>query len=148
MLKDNVNVLGKLDITLTGPSGEVKDTRQVPNLVVQTGLDFIASRMKDTTYDVMSHMAVGEDNTSPVLADTTLAAEVSGSRTALTSTNVSTDQITYTTTFGPGVGTGALVEAGVFNAASGGTMLCRTIYDVINKGAADTLTISWTVTIN
>lgn len=148
MLKDNVKVLGKLDITLTGPSGEVKDTRQVPNLVVQTGLDFIASRMKDTTYDVMSHMAIGETNTTPALGDTTLGSEIAGSRTALTSTNVSTDQITYTTTFGPGVGTGALVEAGIFNAASAGTMLCRTTYDVINKGAADTLTISWTVTIN
>ena len=148
MIKDSVTATGKLSIVLTSGTGVVKEVREVPNLVVQTGLNFIASRMKDATADVMSHMAVGETNTTPSNGDTTLLAEVAASRTALTSTSVSTDAVTYTTTFGPGVGTGALVEAGIFNAASGGTMLCRTIYAVINKGAADSLTISWTVTIN
>jgi hypothetical protein len=148
MIKDSVTATGKLSIVLTSGTGVVKEVREVPNLVVQTGLDFIASRMEGVSSDVMSHMAVGETNTTPSNGDTTLLAEVAASRTALTSTSVSTDAVTYTTTFGPGVGTGALVEAGIFNAASGGTMLCRTIYAVINKGAADSLTISWTVTIN
>jgi hypothetical protein len=148
MIKDSVTATGKLSIVLTSDAGVVKEVREVPNLVVQTGLNFIASRMEGVSSAVMSHMAVGETNTTPSNGNTALLSEVAGSRTALTSTTVSTDAVTYTTTFGPGVGTGALVEAGIFNAASGGTMLCRTIYAVINKGAADTLTISWTVTIN
>lgn len=148
MIKDTVTATGKLSIVLTGESGVVRETREVPNMVVQSGLDFIAARMKDDTVAVMSHMALGTDNTTPSLGNPTLAAEVSGSRTSLTSTAVSDNAITYTTTFGPGIGTGALVEAGIFNASSGGSMLCRTTYAVINKGVADTLTISWTVTIN
>jgi len=51
-------------------------------------------------------------------------------------------------TFGAGVGTGAVTEAGIFNASSAGTMLCRTTFSVINKAAADTLGITWTVTVN
>jgi hypothetical protein len=102
--------------------------------------------MKDATANVMSHMSVGTTSTTPTLSDTALGSEVSGSRVALTSTVVSGSNVTYTATFNPGVGTGALVESGIFNAASSGTMLCRTTFAVINKNAADTLTISWTTT--
>lgn len=146
MFRENFKITGKLKIVLTDENGAVKDERAVDNLVVQSGLNFIASRMKDATADVMSHMAVGTTSTTPVLSDTTLGSEVSGSRVALTSTVVSGSNVTYTATFSPGVGTGALVEAGIFNAASSGTMLCRTTFAVINKNAADTLTISWTTT--
>jgi hypothetical protein len=50
-------------------------------------------------------------------------------------------------TFGAGVATGAITEAGVFNALTAGTMLCRTVFSVINKGALDTLVITWKVTV-
>ncbi len=54
---------------------------------------------------------------------------------------------TYTATFPPGVGTGALVEAGIFNDPAVGTMLSRVVYPVVNKGAADTMSVTWTVTV-
>lgn len=145
-LKDHVQATGRLVITLTGPDGAVKETREIENLVVTVGKGYIASRMKDATATVMSHMAVGTTNTTPDVGDTTLAAEAG--RVALTSTNVVSNAVTYLASFPAGTGTGALVEAGLFNASSSGTMLARTTFLVINKGAADTLGISWTVTIN
>jgi hypothetical protein len=155
MLKDSVKVTGKVNILLTDASGVEKDKREIDNLVVLTGREFIASRMRDASAAVMSHMAVGTDNTAPAASDKNLGAEVSSSRTALTSTTNSSNTTTYTCTFNPGVGTGALVEAGIFNystpsgsPSAAEILLCRTIFAVINKGAADTLTISWTVTIN
>lgn len=45
-------------------------------------------------------------------------------------------------------GTSAITKAGIFNTASSGTLLCRTVFAAINKGANDTLAITWTVTIN
>ena len=54
----------------------------------------------------------------------------------------------YVATFPAGTGTGAITEAGILNASSSGTLLCRTVFSVINKGAADTLGITWTVTVN
>lgn len=145
-LKDHVQATGRLVITLTGPDGVVKETREIENLVVTVGKSYIASRMKDATATAMSHMAVGTTNTTPAVGDTTLAAEAG--RVALTSTNVTSNAVTYAASFPAGTGTGALVEAGLFNASSSGTMLARTTFLVINKGAADTLGISWTVTIS
>ena len=54
----------------------------------------------------------------------------------------------YVASFGAGTGTGAITEAGLLNASSSGTLLCRTVFSVINKGANDTLGITWTVTIS
>lgn len=144
---DKVRVTGHVNMVLTGPDGRVKETREIQNLVVTAGKGYIASRMKDATATAMSHMAVGTNATAAAAGDTALGAEVGASRTALTSTNVSTNVVTYACTFAAGTGTGALTEAGIFNNSSGGTMLCRTVFSAINKGAADSLTVSWTVTV-
>jgi hypothetical protein len=90
-------------------------------------------------------MAVGTGATAPVIGDVALAAEAA--RVALANTVVAAAIVTYTATFGAGVGTGALAEAGILNAAAAGTMLVRTTYAVINKGALDILNVTWTVTV-
>ena len=139
---------GKVNVVLKDEFGNVKEDFTVNNLVVDTGLDFIASRMKDATATAMSHMEVGTDNTAAASGDTALGAAVSSSRTALTSTTVTDNAVAYVCTFAAGTGTGALTEAGIFNASSAGTMLCRTVFSVINKGASDSMTVTWTVTIS
>ena len=147
MFTDNIIPQGMLSIQLTGPDGVSKYDEVVPNLVVTTGKNWIASRMYDTSIpDDMSHMAVGTNNTAAAAGNTTLNTE--SARVALTSTTVSTNTTQYVATFGAGTGTGALVEAAILNASSSGTMLCRTVFSVVNKGADDTLTITWTITIN
>lgn len=147
MITDTINPKGQLRIQLTGPDGSVKVDETVKNLVVTAGKNWIASRMYDTGIpNEMSHMAVGTDNTSAAAGDTALVSE--SARVALSTTTVSTNTVEYVATFGAGTGTGALVEAGVLNAGSGGTLLCRTVFSVVNKGSDDTLTITWTITIN
>lgn len=143
-----LTIVGHLSIQLHDEHGALKDSRKVPNLVVTAGKNFIASRIKDATATAMTHMAVGTTATAAAAGDTTLGAEVGSSRTALTSTTVSTNTVVYVCTFGAGVGTGALVEAGLFNASSAGTMLARTVFSTINKAAGDSLTITWTLTIS
>ena len=145
-MEDLFKVTGNLDIVLTGPDGKIKEQIHVPNLVVTVGKNFIASRMVGTTSAVMSHMAVGTNSTTPAAANTVLVAEVA--RVVLTSGTSALNVASYSATFGPGIGTGALTEAGIFNASSAGTMLCRTTFDVINKGSADSLAINWNVTVN
>lgn len=147
-LIDPIKAKGSLVIVLRGPDGKIKEERKVENLVVQTGLNYIASRMKDASATAMTHMAVGTNNTAAANGDTALGAEVSLSRTALTSTNVTTNSVAYACTFAAGTGTGALTEAGIFDASSSGTMLARTVFSTVNKGAADSLTITWTVTVS
>ena len=59
MIKDNLKLRGDVSIVLKSADGSVKDSRAIKNLVVNDGLNFIVSRMKDTTQGAMSHMAVG-----------------------------------------------------------------------------------------
>lgn len=144
--KDSSKVTGSVNVVVRGEDGAVKQEFTVPNLVVDSGLAFIASRMKDTSDAVMSHMAVGTDNTAADAGDTTLGTEIA--RVALTSTTVTDNAVAYVASYPAGTGTGALTEAGIFNDVTAGTMLCRTVFAVINKGAADSMTVTWTVTIS
>lgn len=144
-MNEQIKAQGKLHILLKSEDGTVLVDKTVPNLVVSVGRNFIASRIAGNATPVMSHMAVGTSATAPAIGNTTLGAEVG--RVAITSGTASSSDVTYIATFGAGVGTGALVEAGLFNAASLGTMLCRTTFAVVNKGASDTLQITWTVSV-
>lgn len=149
MLKDNIKTKGTLTLVLTDENGNVKQQDE-HNLVVSAGLAYIASRMKDATATAMSHMAVGSGTTAAAPGDTALGGElgrVTLTSTTIVTTSVANDAVQYVATFGAGTGTGAVTEAGILNASSSGTMLCRTVFPVINKGALDTLTITWKVTV-
>jgi len=147
MIKDGLKLRGDLGLVLRDKDGNIKEERTEKNLVVSAGLNFICDRMEGTSEAVMSHMAVGSGSTAAAAGDTDLES-ILGSREALDSRTVSTNTITYVSSFEAGDGTGAITEAGIFNAASAGTMLCRTVFSVINKAADDTLQITWTITLS
>ncbi len=142
---ETIKATGRLNIQIIGPDGQVKQEETVDNLVVTVGLNFIASRIKDATATVMTHMAVGAGTAPAAAGNTALGTELG--RVGLGSTTVTNNQVVYAASFGAGVGTGAVTEAGLFSASTGGTMLCRTVFSVVNKEAGDTMSISWTVTI-
>lgn len=143
---ESLKMVGRLKIEVFDAEGKTKEVKEIPNLVVTAGKGYIASRMKDTTAGAMSHMAVGTNNTAPAAGDTSLNTELA--RVALTSTSVSGAVVTYVASYPPGTATGALVEAGILNASTAGTLLCRTTFSVINKGSSDSMTITWTVTVS
>lgn len=143
---ERTKATGKVNIVVRDEAGKVKEEYTIPNLVVDSGLAFIASRMVNADDSVMSHMAVGTGSTAAAAGDTTLGTE--SARVALTSTTDTANAVAYVATFAAGTGTAALTEAGIFDASSGGTLLCRTVFSVINKGVADSMTVTWTVTIS
>ena len=146
MINEDLKLRGDVAIVLKDKDGNVKDSREIHNLVVSAGLEFICSRMAGTSADVMSHMALGSDTTAAAAGQTDLLS-ILGSREALDSSTASNNTITYVSSFEAGEGTGAVTEAGVFNAASSGTMLCRTVFAVVNKAADDTMSVTWTITL-
>ena len=88
MINENLKLSGQLNIVLKDKAGNVKDSREVKNLVVNSGLAYIASRMTGTAKNVMSHMALGSGTTAASAGQTDLVT-VLGSREALDSTSVS-----------------------------------------------------------
>lgn len=146
MFNEQLNAVGTLQITLTDKDGNVKEVRNLKNIVTSVGKAWIAARLSATgTPTAMSNMAIGTGTTAADASQTTLVTETA--RSALSSTVVSTNTVTYTATFGAGSGTGAVTEAGIFNGATAGTMLNRTTFAAINKGASDTISITWVVTV-
>lgn len=127
--------------------GKLKQTEKSHNLVVTAGLNHIADQLSASPGGgAMSHMAVGTGGGAAAAGDTTLTTE--NDRNALTSRTDSGAVVTYVGTWSAGDATAALTEAGIFNAGAAGTMLARVLFSVINKGAADTLVITWTLTFS
>lgn len=146
MIEEKIKVTGDVVVVITGPDGKEKDRREIKNLVVTTGKSFIASRMVGTASSVMSHMAIGAGVTAAAAGDTGMGSELG--RVALSSSTASGAVSTYVASFPAGTGTGAVTEAGIFNAASAGTMLCRTVFGVVNKGVDDAMSITWAITVS
>ena len=145
MIQDGLKVTGSVQICVFDKDGNVKDERKINNLVVTTGKNFIASRMVGTP-TAMSHMAIGAGTTAAAAGNTALESELG--RVTLTSGVASGAVVTYVATFGAGTGTGAVTEAGILNAGSGGTLLCRSTFAVVNKGADDGMSITWQITVS
>lgn len=145
--EDALPVTGHVHVQLFGPDGGLKAERHVENLVVDAGENHIADQLSSSPgQSAMSHMAIGTGSTAAAFGDTALGTETD--RNALTSRTDAVNVVTYVGTWAAGDGTNsALREAGIFNNSSGGTMLARAVYANIDKQAADTLTITWTVTI-
>ena len=143
---ETLKTLGDLIIVKTAEDGS-QEVFERKNLVVAVGKTNIAARMAGNTVAVMSHMAVGTGNTAATTSDTTLDTELARVALSVAGGTPSSNTVTYSAAFPAGTGTGALVEAGVFNDGSTGTMLCRTVFPVINKQAADSITITWVISI-
>ena len=164
---------GCVDIKVYGSDGTIKESRYIPNLVVQNGKNYIATRIlgtstatavstTNTLTSCMTHMGIGSASTTVTTSDATLSGEIivlnditAYSRAAIISSTQTTGIVTYVATFGvnnPQRGnssnTTGITEAGIFNASTVGTMLCRTTFNVVNKGNDDTLQITWTITVS
>jgi hypothetical protein len=143
MLNDKLSLTGALTISV---NGEV--VREIKNLVVATGKALVAQNLQGGNVVPVTHMAVGTGTTAAAAADAALESELD--RNALTTSGGTQTgpEVLFESTWLPGDGTGALTEAGLFTAETGGVMLARTVFPVVNKGADDTISIAWTVTIS
>ena len=149
-LTDTVARKGKLHIELLGPDGELKEIRDINNLMVSVGEAHIADQLSSAPgEDAMSHMGIGTGTTAPTSANTALENEID--RNALTSRSQGAggddNDVIYVGDWAAGDGTGAITEAGILNSSAAGSLLARATFAAINKGASDTLAITWTVTL-
>lgn len=143
-----LTIQGMVETRLYGKDGELKEYReQEANLIVTTGKNAIADQLlASPTLTKPTHMGIGTGTTSPAAGDTTLQTEVGTRQTFSTKTRTN-NVVTMVGSFAAGNGTGAITEAGIFTAATAGTMYSRITFSVINKGANDTLELTWTYTI-
>jgi hypothetical protein len=120
------------------------DQYLVRNAFTDGGLGYLAARAAGEAVDVISHMALGEGDTPEDGTSTTLEAEIAGSRVAVSITGTGPSRI-YTAVFGETVGNGAITEAGLFNAATGGLLTNRAVFGVKTKVPGEIMTFVWTL---
>lgn len=152
MPNDNIKITGHVKSTLIGPDGKIKAEYEGDNLVVTVGKTALAQWLTSPqSGGFMPYMGLGTSSTAPASGDTTLGAEFSGggySRPFATSLTSSSNVFTNTSTFAPGVGTGAIAEAGLFSTVTVGTMFAHILLGPYTKAAGDTLVVAWSITFN
>ena len=143
------SITGNILAVLTAEDGSIKQELEFKNLVVTSGKRLVASRLIGTADNSISNLAIGSGTSSPAITDGGLQTELA--RVAIGSATSSGAVVTYTASFGPGVGTGNINECGLFNSPTVGasnSMLARSNSLILTKGASDTLALTWTVTFN
>lgn len=143
MADDDLTLTEEIHLTLTGPDGQVVDERRIANTVTTAGKAGLMDQvLAAPTLSKMGWMAVGTSTPAATL----LGAETA--RIAFTSKNRSGAVVTVVGDYPAGTATGALTEAGTFDVGTANTvnMWMSASFAVVNKGALDSLSISWTLT--
>lgn len=144
---DNMKLKGAIEVVVKHANGDV-ETRRKDNLILNGGFDFICAALANPTRPaLMSYTAVGSGTDAVAASQTALVKEIKR-KAATYAHTAGTKVFTLTTTFAAGEATGAITEAGICNAASGGTFLDRVVFAVINKAADDTMTTTFQFTLS
>lgn len=146
---DGTLLKGSMVAELFGPDGKLKARREVHNTVTVLCHQMAADQLLAAPAVVTPGWMELGTGSGQDANDSVLAAYIAGSRTALDSkTRGANAIITMVCTFGAGVGTGAVTEAGVFNVVTQNTtdLLLYSSFSAINKAAADSLVVTWTLT--
>lgn len=138
-----LKIKGKLHIVLKDKAGNVKEDR-LCNTVTSAGKNGLMDQILGSpTLAKPLAMAIGTGTPGSNALGTEL------SRVTFTSKTRNNNIVTMVGDWAAGVGTGALTEAGVFDLTTlGGNMWCYASFSTINKGANDTLEITWTLSVN
>jgi len=148
--KNPCTLKGKWKAELYGPDGNLKDYREGFNVVTETGAAALASHLVDAVSGAIAfnfkYMAIGTDATAEASSNTALGTE--DARHTSTVSLISNVIYQVVATFATGSGVGAIVEYGILNSNTGGTILTRDTESAINKGANDTLKVTAQLTVN
>jgi hypothetical protein len=148
MIDESMQLHGAMTLIVSRVNGDT-ETIYRDNLIVNVGFDFIADAIGKAASRpaVMGYIALGTGTTAAASTQSALVTELD--RNAATYAHTAgTKTFTFTADFPAGDGTGAITEAGVFNAATAGIMLDRVVFPVVNKGVDDSLTAVFTFTMS
>ena len=147
-MEEKMKITGHINFKLYDSEGNLKDERNVKNLIVTAGKNYLANWLVQATQSdyFMRYLAIGTGTNAAQATDTALQTEV-GTRVAgalVANNNV----FSNSGTFGAGNGTGAISEAGILSASTSGTMLARRTFTSIYKDVGDSLQVTWQITLS
>lgn len=142
---EGVRIRGLVQSVLRREDGSVL-YQATENLVTDDGFDLLCNVLGlNAQPSDLTHIAVGTGTTAAAAGDSALGTQVAR-KVATYAHTTGTKVMSLVATFGPNEGTGALTEAGCLNAANGGVLFNRVVFDAINKAAGDSLEQSFQFT--
>jgi len=149
--KDKIKLHGEITFRVYR-NGKLRLERKVKNLIVDVGKAQVAGLINGVVTTPFTYIAIGTGTTAPTASDTALEAEThrEAATTSRETTSVTNDTAVLQVTFSGYTGTEAITESGVFDAASGGNMLCRQTFSAINVDwdAGDALQVTWKIQVS
>lgn len=146
----DVKITGHWDAKLYDETGSLKGEVSGKNVICTAGktalVNYLVSAAVSATRNPFYFVAIGTGGTAETAADTSLSSE--SARATGTASSTTAAVYTVYASFGAGVGTGAIVEYGLFDTSTGGTMFSRDTEAVLNKGVSDSLTVFTKITIS
>jgi len=151
-----LRLVGEIEIILRDKEGRIKEYRKLRNLIVNVGKAQVAGLINGVVTTPFKYIAIGEGSATspgtcapPSATDTALGREVARALATVgrTTTNVTNDTATWSATFSFDTPR-SICEAGIFDSSSGGNMLARQTFAVINVASGDSLTINWKVVVS
>jgi hypothetical protein len=142
---DQAGISGRFHIVLKGPDGQIKEERDIKNVITTAGKTFLATWLATASQAApwMNYIGIGTGTTAVAASDTILETELIRKAATITSSlNVWQSQVV----FNAGEGTGSITESGVLSTAVAGTLMSHQTFAVVNKGALDSLQITWAIT--
>lgn len=137
---------GRVEIYVQDRSGLWKPHEADSNIITLDGRNAVRDAVNGSGFD-LDYMAVGTDGTAESSSDSALGAEVA--RELFTTETTNAAEKVYRLTLGSADANGnTLREAGLFDAASGGTLFARFTYSDIVKDQNTAVQYNWTVTIS
>jgi hypothetical protein len=143
----NLILKGRVHIVLTDKYGNIKKEDESDNLIVTVGKAFVATALITIPSITFGYMAIGTSTATPAIGQTALQGSELA-RVVTTNSNPTSTTTQFVAAYGAAVGTGTIEEAGLFSAASAGSMFSRYLTGTYAKGASDSLTITWTITVS
>ena len=95
-----------------------------------------------------SHIAVGSGSVPPAAGNVALGAEIARKALVVNGGTASGNSVVFEVSFLESEAVGAITEAMLTDAATGGTAIARVVFGVINKADGDLFSVRWTLTIN
>lgn len=149
---DGQKHIGTFSVIARDCLGNIKEARIVRNLITSAGKAGLASRIGGSGSEAaFTYLAVGTGTNAAAAGDTTLQTELATSglsrvnaTASRVTTTVTNDTAQLVTTFTV-TGTAAVTEAGILNAASSGTLLCRQVFTAVNVVNGDSLQLTYKV---
>jgi len=151
-MKEKLGLRGEIEILLLDKDGKIKDVRRITNVITNTGKAQTAGLINGVVTTAFTYIAIGTGTTAESASDTALETEThrESATCSRVTTNVTNDTAQLQATFSGYTGTEAVTESGVFDASTGGNMLCRKTFSAINVDwdAGDSLQITWKITVS